>query len=122
MFLLINNIIYDFFRFPSVYKLNRKNSQRLCCIQPRKEIILWLKANCVYYRCFFRQYLLFHCMPDTSMIPVFFSGWKFAPVQVDVCFIDSNAKLVDENANTILALGLFTLRVRRNDSEFSGHK
>ena len=72
MFLPINNILYDFFRFPSVYKVNWKNSQRLCYIQPRKEIILWLKANCVYYRCFFRQYLLFHCMPDTSRIPVFF--------------------------------------------------
>lgn len=37
------------------------------------------------------------------------SGWKFSPLQVDVGLI-RNRKLVDECADTVLALGLFTLQ------------
>ena len=43
---------------------------------------------------------------DTGLI----SGWKFAPLQVDVGLGDSNNKLIDENSHTILSLGLFTLQ------------
>ena len=38
------------------------------------------------------------------------SDWGFAPLQVDVGFVNDNAKLVDEKTDTVWAFGLIALQ------------